>query len=270
MPAASTSSAPVIDVVSDVVCPWCYIGKRHLEAALATLEETGQPRPVVQWHPYELNPDLPGEGVDRREYLERKFGGPARAAQVYERVRRAGTQAGIAFDFERIERQPNTRAAHRLIAWAQGRGDAEPVVERLFRAYFVDGRFVGANEVLAEIRTRRARRRRDMRSPSEVSIGEIAEAEERAASLGINGVPFFIVDSRYGLSGAQPAGRSSRPCVARPPENGHWRSAGAARRIAAAVRDSTPASVVRSRCPRRARARRRISAICALSYRRDQ
>jgi predicted DsbA family dithiol-disulfide isomerase len=207
MSTASTPSAPVIDVVSDVVCPWCYIGKRHLEAALASLDESGQPRPVVRWHPYELNPGLPAEGVDRREYLERKFGGPARAAQIYERVQRAGTQAGIAFDFERIERQPNTRAAHRLIAWAQGRGDADPLVERLFRAYFIDGRFVGANEVLAEIA-----HESDLDADaayaflsSDVGNAEIAEAEERAASLGISGVPFFIVDGRYGLSGAQPA-----------------------------------------------------------------
>jgi predicted DsbA family dithiol-disulfide isomerase len=207
MSTASTPSAPVIDVVSDVVCPWCYIGKRHLEAALATLDESGQPRPVVRWHPYELNPDLPAEGVDRREYLERKFGGPARAAQIYERVQRAGTQAGLAFDFERIERQPNTRAAHRLIAWAQGRGDADPLVERLFRAYFIDGRFVGANEVLAEIAHESGLDADAAYAflASDVGNAEIAEAEERAASLGISGVPFFIVDGRYGLSGAQPA-----------------------------------------------------------------
>jgi len=207
MSTASTPSAPVIDVVSDVVCPWCYIGKRHLEAALATLDESGQARPVVRWHPYELNPDLPAEGVDRREYLERKFGGPARAAQIYERVQRAGTQAGLAFDFERIERQPNTRAAHRLIAWAQGRGDADPLVERLFRAYFIDGRFVGANEVLAEIAHESGLDADAAYAflASDVGNAEIAEAEERAASLGISGVPFFIVDGRYGLSGAQPA-----------------------------------------------------------------
>jgi predicted DsbA family dithiol-disulfide isomerase len=140
-----------VDVVSDVVCPWCYIGKRHLEAALATLVDDGKPAPVVRWHPFELNPGLPREGIDRRDYVESKFGGPARAAQVYERVRRAGTQAGIAFDFEAIRRQPNTRDAHRLIAWAQSREGADALVERLFRAYFIEGRFVGSHEVLAEI-----------------------------------------------------------------------------------------------------------------------
>ena len=147
------------------------------------------------------------EGIDRREYLERKFGGPARASQIYERVRRAGTQAGIAFDFERIERQPNTRDAHRLIAWAQSQGDAEALVERLFRAYFVEGRFVGAHEVLAEVAHEAGLSADDAYAflSSGVGVQEIADAEERAASLGISGVPFFIVDGRYGLSGAQPA-----------------------------------------------------------------
>ena len=196
-----------VDVVSDVVCPWCYVGKRHLESALATLAEAGEPVPAVRWHPYELNPGLPAEGVDRREYLERKFGGPARAAQVYERVRRAGTQAGIAFDFERIALQPNTRDAHRLVAWVQTRGDAGPLVERLFRAYFVEGRFVGSHEVLANLAAE-AGEDRDAALEflgSGLGLDEVAQAEARASSLGITGVPFFIVDGRYGLSGAQPA-----------------------------------------------------------------
>ena len=208
MPSAPSSDpVPVIDVVSDVVCPWCYVGKRHLESALATLAEAGEPVPAVRWHPYELNPGLPAEGVDRREYLERKFGGPARAAQVYERVRRAGTQAGIAFDFERIALQPNTRDAHRLVAWVQTRGDAGPLVERLFRAYFVEGRFVGSHEVLANL-AEEAGEDRDAALEflgSGLGLDEVAQAEARASSLGITGVPFFIVDGRYGLSGAQPA-----------------------------------------------------------------
>jgi len=208
MPSApSNDPVPVIDVVSDVVCPWCYVGKRHLESALATLAEAGEPVPAVRWHPYELNPGLPAEGVDRREYLERKFGGPARAAQVYERVRRAGTQAGIAFDFERIALQPNTRDAHRLVAWVQTRGDAGPLVERLFRAYFVEGRFVGSHEVLADLAAEAGEDRDAVLEflASGVGLDEVAQAEARAASLGITGVPFFIVDGRYGLSGAQPA-----------------------------------------------------------------
>ncbi len=206
-PAPEPALSQVIDVVSDVVCPWCYIGKRHLDAALATIAEAGEPLPTVRWHPYELNPGLPAEGVDRRDYLERKFGGPARAAQIYDRVRRAGTQAGIAFDFERIALQPNTRDAHRLIAWAQTRGDATALVEHLFRAYFIEGAFVGSHEVLAALAAE-AGEDRDLALDflgSALGHGEVAEAEERASSLGISGVPFFIVDGRYGLSGAQPA-----------------------------------------------------------------
>ena len=204
---AEAPDNPVIDVVSDVVCPWCYIGKRHLESALAALERAGEPLPVVSWHPFELNPGLPREGIDRREYLERKFGGPARAAHVYDRVRRAGTQAGIAFDFERIALQPNTRDAHRLIAWVQHRGDAEALVERLFRAYFIEGRFLGSHEVLADLAEEAGEDREAVAAflASPVGDAEIGEAEARAASLGITGVPFFIVDGRYGLSGAQPA-----------------------------------------------------------------
>jgi predicted DsbA family dithiol-disulfide isomerase len=207
MPSDPLTAAPVLDVVSDVVCPWCYIGKRHLEAALATLAEAGEPMPVVRWHPFELNPGLPPEGVDRRDYLERKFGGPARASQIYDRVRRAGTQAGIAFDFERIAIQPNTRDAHRLIAWTQTRGDADALVERLFRAYFLEGRFLGSHDVLAELAAEAGDRADEAREflDSALGVSEIAEAEARVASLGITGVPFFIVDGRYGLSGAQPA-----------------------------------------------------------------
>ena len=208
MPTASvTDPTPVIDVVSDVVCPWCYVGKRHLESALATLAEAREPVPVVRWHPYELNPELPAEGVDRREYLERKFGGPARAAQIYDRVRRAGTQSGIAFDFERIAVQPNTRDAHRLVAWVQTRGDAGPIVEKLFRAYFVEGRLIGSHEVLADLAAEAGEDRGEAHEflASGLGLDEVAQAEARASSLGITGVPFFIVDGRYGLSGAQPA-----------------------------------------------------------------
>ena len=140
--------ARVIDVVSDVVCPWCYIGKRRLEAALQRLD--GSP-PQIHWHPFQLNPDLPAEGVDRRSYLEAKFGGARRADEIYARVRAAGASVGIAFEFDRIQRQPNTLDAHRLIAWAQARGDAEPLVERLFRAYFIEGRFIGDARVLEQI-----------------------------------------------------------------------------------------------------------------------
>ena len=193
-----------IDVVSDVVCPWCFIGKRHLEAALAGLPEaTGA---TVRWHPFELNPDLPAAGVDRKDYLEAKFGGPARAAEIYARVREAGARAGLAFDFDAIARQPNTRDAHRLIAWAQSRGDAGPLVERLFRAYFLEGRFVGDRGTLAALAAESGCDGDAALAWLESGLGadEIAAAEARVRALGIGGVPFFIIDGRVGLSGAQP------------------------------------------------------------------
>ncbi len=193
-----------VDIVSDVVCPWCFIGKRNLEAALAELPATKDA--VVRWHPYELNPDLPAEGVERKRYLEAKFGGSARASEVYARVREAGERAGIAFDFDAIVRQPNTREAHRLIAWAQGSGDADALVERLFRAYFLEGRDLTSRDTLvalaadAGVDPVAARTWLD----SGRGLAEIAQAEVRARELGITGVPFFIFGGRVGLSGAHP------------------------------------------------------------------
>ena len=194
----------VIDVVSDVVCPWCFIGKRHLEAALAGLPAAAGAK--VRWHPFELNPDLPAEGVDRKGYLEAKFGGPARAAEIYARVHEAGVRAGLDFDFDAIVRQPNTRDAHRLIAWAQLRGDAGPLVERLFRAYFQEGRYVGDRDTLAALAAEAGFDADAARVWLESGLGadEIAAAEARVRALGISGVPCFIFDGRVGLSGAQP------------------------------------------------------------------
>lgn len=193
-----------VDIVSDIVCPWCFIGKRHLEAALAQLPDTGGA--VVRWHPFELNPELPPEGVERKHYLEAKFGGPERAAQIYARVRDAGERAGIGFDFAAITRQPNTREAHLLIAWAQANGDADALVERLFRAYFLDGRDLTNRETLVALAGEAGVDPAAARNWLESGRGlqQIAQAEGRARELGITGVPFFIFDGRVGLSGAHP------------------------------------------------------------------
>src|SRR5690606_37700823 len=108
-----------IDVVSDVVCPWCYIGKRKLETALTQARSAGLPEPQIRWHPFQLNPDLPAEGVSRKSYLEDKFGGAERAAEIYARVKAAGKAVGLDLDIDGITRQPNTLAAHALIVFAQ-------------------------------------------------------------------------------------------------------------------------------------------------------
>ena len=141
-----------VDVVSDIVCPWCFIGKRKLEVALAELDNSEPSLGVkVRWHPFQLNPDLPSEGMSRASYVEQKFGGSTRAIEVYARVASAGETVGIPFRFDRIERQPNTSDGHRLIAWAQQQGDATALVERLFSAFFLEGRRIGDRDELARL-----------------------------------------------------------------------------------------------------------------------
>ncbi|MGH6622699.1 MAG: DsbA family oxidoreductase [Burkholderiaceae bacterium] len=196
-----------IDVISDVVCPWCWIGKRRLEEALTQLPAEGE-KPVVRWHPFELNPDIPPGGVDRRSYLEQKFGGPERARRVYERVMAAGREVGIPFNFDGIVRQPNTRDAHRLIAWAQTANPsvASALVERLFRAYFIEGVDIGDLDALARLAGEAGFDASEvitwLRTDSERAA--IAAAEEHAHRLGVSGVPFFIFNQRLAVSGAQP------------------------------------------------------------------
>jgi predicted DsbA family dithiol-disulfide isomerase len=195
-----------VDVVSDVVCPWCFIGKRRLEAALALVARDGVVQDaVVGWHPFELNPDLPREGIDRRAYLDAKFGGAQRAAQIYERVRAAGASVGIPFAFERIARQPNTRDAHRLVAWTQERGNAEALVERLFSAYFLEGRNPGDRDVLAAIADEAGADAATARAMLDSGEGEAAvrASERRALEIGVGGVPFFVFNGRVAVSGAQ-------------------------------------------------------------------
>lgn len=195
-----------IDVISDVVCPWCYIGKRRLEAALALVaEERAAGEVSVRWHPFELNPELPAAGLDRRAYLEAKFGGPERAAAIYERLRGAGATVGIPFALDRIARQPNTRDAHRLIAWAQARGNAEPLIEKLFAAYFLEGRNPGERDVLAAIAGEAGEDSAAARAMLESGEGrdEVEASERRAQEIGIGGVPFFIFNGRLAVSGAQ-------------------------------------------------------------------
>jgi predicted DsbA family dithiol-disulfide isomerase len=197
-----------VDVVSDVVCPWCYIGKRRLESALEQLHRAQPDLAVkVRWHPFQLNPDLPREGADRRDYFERKFGGPERAQQIYARVSAAGETVGIPFAFDAIERQPNTLDAHRLVAWAQARsdGDADALVEKLFRAYFLEGRYVGDHAELAKLAGEAgfdAGAAQAFLVSDELGT-EVAGADQRAREMGVSGVPFFIFDGKTAVSGAQ-------------------------------------------------------------------
>jgi len=201
-PALDSRSVLAVDVVSDVVCPWCYVGKRKLERAL---EELSQREPAlavaVRWHAFELNPELPSEGIAREAYLEAKFGG---RAGVHDRVKSVGATVGIDFAFERIRRQPNTRDAHRLVAWAQASGDAAPLVEALFRAYFSEGRSLSEASELAGIAEDAGfDRTAALDLLASGRMGAEVEAEYREAqAAGIHAVPFFIFNRRTAVSGA--------------------------------------------------------------------
>jgi len=189
--------AQIIQIVSDVVCPWCFIGKRRLERALALL---GRPDVQVEWKPFELNPGAPKEGMDRREYRTRKFGSFAYAQRLEARVAAAGAEEGIAFRFDRIARVPNTFDAHRLI-WLAGReGVQDAVVERLFQAYFIDGEDVGDGAVLDRIAGSAG-----LHFAAGVGAAEVSTEENFARLQGINGVPAFFIDGRPVASGAQKA-----------------------------------------------------------------
>jgi predicted DsbA family dithiol-disulfide isomerase len=193
-----------IDIVSDTVCPWCFIGKRRLEAALA---ERGPDAPpvAIAWRPYQLNPDMPADGVDRRAYLEAKFGGPERAKAIYDRVRRVGAGVGIDFQFDRIPRTPNTIASHRLVHRAGRHGRQDAVVEALFRAYFLEGRDIGSVDTLVEVAAAAGLPAEDIRAylASDEDAELVRGFDAQARGMGIEGVPCFIFDNQYALSGAQ-------------------------------------------------------------------
>lgn len=207
-PTDSNPTGPVpftIDVVSDVVCPWCFIGKRKLEAALAMPQASALGEVTVRWHPFQLNPDLPPEGISRQQYLADKFGGAERAAQIYERVRAAGQAVGLALNIDAIELQPNTLAAHTLLAFAQQEGkDGNAVKEAILQAYFVENRFIGDIDVLCDIARSCGldadQTRRYITDP--VRQHAVAQADGRARAQGIQGVPFFIFNGKTALSGA--------------------------------------------------------------------
>ncbi len=192
-----------LDIFSDPVCPWCHIGKAQLDRAL----EARPDHPfTVEWHPFQLNPDMPPEGMDRRAYLEAKFGGKAAAAEVYARIDATARDAGLEIDWASIDRTPNTLDAHRLIHWAGLEGGQTAVVAALFRAYFREGRDIGDRDVLAELGTRAGLDRDVTRRllDSEADIDAIRTRDAHARERGITGVPCFIVVNQHVLPGAQP------------------------------------------------------------------
>ena len=193
-----------LDVISDPVCPWCYLGATSLLRALA--ERPTHPF-AIRWRPFQLNPDMPPEGMDRQAYLAAKFGGADRAGQVYARVEAAVAEAGLAIDFGRIGRAPNTLAAHRVIHWAGAEGVQTRVAMGLFARYFEGGEDLGDPAVLAEAATEAGM---DGAAVARLLAGDAGRAQVRAEAaeaqaMGVTGVPTFLIGGRYVVTGAQPA-----------------------------------------------------------------
>ena len=195
-----------IDIVSDAICPWCYIGKRQLERALSQLGQEGL-RFTVHWNPFQLNPDMPKEGRDRAAYRAQKFGDPERVRQMDERVTCAAANVGLPFRLDLIRRTPNTLDAHRLI-WLAGReGVQDAVMEAVFVAYFTQGHDIGDRDVLADCAATGGMDRAAVADflAGDVAAKEMLAADRAAREAGVNGVPSFFLDG-YGLySGAMPA-----------------------------------------------------------------
>ena len=201
---SEAAPALVIDVVSDVVCPWCYVGKRRLESALALREG---PPVVIHWRPFQLDGTIPAEGLDRVAYMTRKFGSLDKIAGIHQRLTAIGAQEGIAFDFAAIRRSPNTLDAHRLIRWAGGVGRQGDIVEALFKAYFVEGRNIGDRTVLADIAAEQGLDRAAVVAMLDSGTdGELVAREiEMAPQIGVQGGPFFIFAGQLAVSGAEAA-----------------------------------------------------------------
>lgn len=204
--AVSGAPGPLrVDVVSDVVCPWCYIGAKHLDDALATWRErhVDEPQPTVAWHPFQLNPTMPAAGMDRGDYLRAKFG-DARGGPGYQRVVDAARAAGLEFRPQDIRRQPNTLRAHSLIRAAAQAGRQHELAAALFRAYFVDGADVGDEATLREIAARCGLHAEAIDAAlAQDALRATAADDEQARRAGIGGVPFFVIEQRIAVSGAQ-------------------------------------------------------------------
>ncbi|HEY2754985.1 MAG TPA: DsbA family oxidoreductase [Pseudolabrys sp.] len=200
---ATSDRIPVrIDVVSDVVCPWCFIGKRRLEKAIALKPDI----PVeVHWHPYFLNDWIPPEGMSREQYLTTKFGSPERYKDIAKRVSQAAAAEGLTYAMDKISNQPNTRDAHRLIRWADSLGCAAEMKQKLMDLYFTEGADLSDREVLVQAAVSVGFNEDNVREAlaSDMDSAEVAEQVQSAKEAGIQGVPCFIFGGKFAVSGAQ-------------------------------------------------------------------
>ena len=192
-----------IEIFSDVVCPWCYIGKRRLDAIIDSPAGEGL---TVTWRPYQLYPQLPEEGMPREAFMAARFGDGARASEIYQRVRAEAEQEGLTLDFDAIRVAPNTLRAHRLLSWAEGSGRQHDLAEALFRGYFQEGRDVGDPAVLAAAAGSVGL---DHDAAAEMLAGQdevdkVRQELSLAEAVGVTGVPFFVMAGKFAIPGAQP------------------------------------------------------------------
>ncbi len=194
-----------IDIVSDVMCPWCYIGQKRLEKAVSDVDDAIDVD--VSWRPFQLDPTLPPEGKDRKTYLAEKFGSSERARELYTQVRQAGDAEGIPFDFDAIAVSPNTLDAHRLLRWAGSAGDGkqDKLAHRLFELYFEEGANIGDHEVLLGAAADCGMDTAIVEGllKSDADRDAVRDEVEIAGKMGVTGVPCFIVENRYAIIGAQ-------------------------------------------------------------------
>jgi predicted DsbA family dithiol-disulfide isomerase len=193
-----------IDIVSDAICPWCYIGKRQLERALSILEAEVMTF-SVHWNPFQLNPDMPKQGRDRAAYRVEKFGSAEKSAELDRRITEAGAAVGLEFRTDLITRTPNTIDAHRLIWLAENHGVQDAAVEAVFRAYFIEGRDIGDHAVLAACGAEAGLRDVAAFLDSGLADDEMRAADQAARDAGVSGVPSFFLDGHALFSGAMPA-----------------------------------------------------------------
>lgn len=192
-----------IEIFSDTICPWCFIGKRRFERALA---HRRAPEVEIVWLPFQLNPDMEAGGMERQRYLEQKFGGAVGAKRVYDPIEVAGSEEGIDFRFDAIDRTPSTLDSHRLIHYARNEPSVQDaVVEALFASYFLRGEDIGDPDVLVFCAVEAGLDGDAVRAylGSEADTHTVRELDVQARQLGIQGVPFFVIDRRYAVSGAQ-------------------------------------------------------------------
>ena len=198
-----------IDIYSDTVCPWCYLGKRRFELALAQRPHL---EPRVTWRPFELNPDMPWEGVERAAYVTAKLGGPERVVPLEEALTQQGEAVGVRFRFDLIKRMPNSRRSHLLIAHAGRYGLQDPVKDRVMQAYFEEGCDIGELDELVRLGVEAGLGEREARAALVLREGQdgVVAAERHAGTLGITAVPTYIFDGQYTLSGAQEPSNMAR------------------------------------------------------------